>query len=83
MTIEVFISNLVRVIINPLIGFMFAVALAYFIWGVINYIKGADSDSDRQTGSRHILWGIIGLIIMVSVYSILNIAMGTFFGFGI
>lgn len=83
MTIEVFISNLVRVIINPLIGFMFAVALAYFIWGVINYIKGADSDTDRKTGSQHILWGIIGLVIMVSVYSILNIAMSTFFGFGI
>ncbi len=79
MTLDNFISNLVIVIVNPLINLLFAAALAYFIWGVVVYIRKADSPTDRETGANHIMWGIIGLLIMVSVYSILRIALSTVF----
>jgi hypothetical protein len=74
MTIDRFLSNLAVVILNPLIRLMFAVAVVYFLWGVVQYIRSAGSEDGRQKGAKHILWGLIGLVIMMGVYSILQIA---------
>jgi hypothetical protein len=59
---------------------MFALAVIYFLWGVFVYISNAESDEGRQKGGRHILWGLIGIVIMMGVYGILRIATGTVFG---
>ena len=64
-------------ILNPLIWLMFAVAVLYFLWGMLQFIKGADSPEDRKTGQSHMMWGVIGLFIMVSVVSILKIIINT------
>lgn len=79
MSISEFISKLGIVIINPLIRLMFAVALVSFLWGVAKYIQNADDPAERQKGRMGILYGIIGLVIMVSVYSIMAIAKNTVF----
>ena len=52
---------------------MFAAALVYFVFGVILFIRDANSEDGRATGKQHLLWGIVGLAIMVSVYGILSI----------
>lgn len=41
-------------------------------------IKGADSEEDLKTGKRHLLWGLIGLLIMFGAQGILMIIKGTF-----
>ena len=64
-------------IINPLILLMFGVAMIVFFWGVIQFISSADNDSKRNEGKQHLLWGIIGLFIMVAVYGILNLVIDT------
>lgn len=78
MPLNTFLARLVDTIVNPLIVLMFAAAVVYFLWGVFNYIKGAASDSDRKTGAQHILWGVVGMFIMVSVYGIIKVALNTF-----
>ena len=60
-------------ILNPLIGLIIAVALMIFIWGVIEFIAGAANDEKRVKGKQHMVWGIIGLFIMVSVFGIMQI----------
>lgn len=73
-----FLQKLVENIINPLIGLIFVAAVVMFLWGVTKYIKGAASDSDRETGTKHITWGLVGMFIMVSVYGIIRMALTTF-----
>ena len=80
MTIDTFLMKLATTIINPLIRLMFAAAAIYFIWGVFKYIKDSDSESERQTGSRHILWGLVGMAIMMGVYGILQTFSGLITG---
>lgn len=75
---DVFLQKLLDTIINPLIKLLFALAVVYFVWGVFNYIKGEDNGGDRETGTKHIMWGIIGLFIMVSAYAIVQIVGRTF-----
>jgi hypothetical protein len=72
-----YLSKFVNNIVNPIIYFLFAVALMYFLYGVIIFIVNADDEEARNTGKKHILWGIVGLFIMVSVYGIIGIVLGT------
>lgn len=64
-------------IINPLILLLFGTAMIVFFWGVIQFIYYADNDSKRNEGKQHLLWGTIGLFIMVAVYGILNLVIDT------
>lgn len=73
----IYLGRFVDNIVNPLIYFLFAIALLYFLYGVFVFILNADDESKRDTGKKHMLWGIVGLFIMVSVYGILGLIIGT------
>jgi hypothetical protein len=79
-TVEHLIAVLTREIINPLIALLFAIALVLFIVGVVRYLLNGDSDEARQTGTRHIIYGIIGMTVMAGVYGILAFIQGTLNG---
>ena len=64
-------------IVNPTILLLFVLALLYFIWGVIQYVIKADSDEIRTQGKQHMVWGIVGMFIMVAVYGIIAIIKNT------
>ncbi|MFA6397808.1 MAG: hypothetical protein WDK96_03110 [Candidatus Paceibacterota bacterium] len=65
----------IRVYLIPL---MFSLALLIFIYGVVWYIwKGKDS-KEQEEGKKFMLWGIIALFVMVSVWGIVSILTNTF-----
>ena len=66
-----------RVVINPLIILIFAIAVVYFIYGLTRYLLSPDNEEVRSTSKSHMLWGIIGMFIMVSVFGIMNILLTT------
>ncbi len=72
-----FVAKINDVILFPLISLMSGIALLFFLYGVFEYIKGAGSAEAHEKGQKHILWGIVGLLIMVSAYAILTIAANT------
>jgi lysylphosphatidylglycerol synthetase-like protein (DUF2156 family) len=71
------IHKINTVIVNPLILLMFAAAVLVFLYGVFEYVKDSDSEEARSTGRNHILWGVVGMFIMISVFSIMDIIMNT------
>ncbi len=73
-----FLMKLNDAILYPLITLMMAIALLIFLWGCFEFIMAAGDPGARTTGKKHILWGIVGMVIMVSAYGILTIAVGTF-----
>ncbi len=60
-------------IVNPVIGLLFAVAIAFFIWGIIEFIANADNETKRAQGKRNIIWGLVGLFIMTTVMGIIQL----------
>lgn len=66
-----------RVILNPLILFLFALALAYFLYGVMQFIINPGNEEIRKTGKSHMMWGVIGMVIMVSVFGIMQLIVNT------
>lgn len=67
------IDSIEFLIINPLIGLLFAAGLVFFLWGLAQFIMNADSEEGRTTGKQHMIWGIVGMFIMVGAYAIINI----------
>lgn len=66
-----------RVIINPLITLLFALAVVYFLYGLVQYLLNPDSEEIRKSSKSHMLWGIIGMFIMVSVFGIMSLILTT------
>lgn len=72
------VSKLRDAILDPLILLLVAAAIVVFFWGAFQYVYGASQGDVQEEGKKHMLWGIIGLVIMMSAYAILTIATGTF-----
>ncbi len=63
-------------ILNAIIPFIIAIAVVFFIWGVFQYMIAGDEDKKKEAKGM-ILYGIIGIFVMVSVYGLVNILVRT------
>jgi uncharacterized membrane protein YidH (DUF202 family) len=73
-----FIGKVDTMIINPLIYFLFALAVVFFLYGVLEFLMNQENEEKKTTGKRHMLWGIIGIAIMLGVWTILGMIINTF-----
>jgi len=73
-----FIFKVNKMIINPLIILLFALALVFFLYGVFEFIANQDNEEKKTKGKSHMLWGIIGITIMIGVFALMNIIINTF-----
>jgi hypothetical protein len=66
---------------RSVIPLIFALAAVMFVWGVVHYfILNADEEQKRTQGKMFMIWGIIALTVMVSVWSLVAILGNTFPG---
>ena len=70
-------DKIISQILQPIEYLLFAVAIVYFLYGVMGFIQNADAPEKRKEGEKHIIWGIVGLFIMVSAVGIINLIYGT------
>lgn len=64
--------------INQATPVVVALALLGFFWGLALYIFGVGKDDTRKKGLSIMIWGIIALFVMLSVFGIINALQGTF-----
>lgn len=75
--VDAYISVVATNILNPIIALGMVATTLLFVWGVFSYMRGAADSSARADGARHVMWGVIGMAIMVSVYGIINLVAAT------
>ncbi|MEX2029125.1 MAG: hypothetical protein WD963_01440 [Candidatus Paceibacterota bacterium] len=73
-----FIANVNREIINPLILLLFALAVVFFLYGMVEFLFNQTNEEKKTTGKSHMIWGIVGITIMMGVWAILGILLNTF-----
>ncbi len=61
-----------------IIPILIAVALLYFFWGIITYIRKAGDEKERGNARAMMMWGIIALFVMVSAWGLVSILQDTF-----
>ncbi|MEK7114223.1 MAG: pilin [Patescibacteria group bacterium] len=61
-----------------LVPVLMAIAFIVFLWGIFKYfIWGAENESEKAEGRKFAMWGIIGFVIIMSVWGIVNIVKDT------
>ena len=73
-----FVDRLTSGVFQPLIYLSFVAGLAYFLYGVLKYLRKSSDETEREEGRQMMLYGIIALFVMVSVWGLVGVVAGTF-----
>jgi phosphatidylglycerophosphatase A len=71
--IDVFLENIYSELFSPIASLLFVLATVIFFWGVIEYIAESSNEESVSDGKRHIVWGLVGIVIIISVWGIMNL----------
>jgi len=72
-------STILYLINAVLVPLLFAVAFIVFLYGIAKtYIFSAGETEKVQEGHRLVLWGIIGFVVMISLWGLVNVVANTF-----
>ncbi|MGC9605584.1 MAG: Mbov_0395 family pilin-like conjugal transfer protein [Minisyncoccia bacterium] len=63
---------------NTVIGILISLAVIWIIWNVVSFIIHADNPEKRGESGKAILWGVVGLFVILSIWGLVNILTGTF-----
>ena len=56
--------------VGSLIPIMFALALIWFFWGLIKFIRSAGDPKEAANGKNIMIYGVIAIAVMISIYGI-------------
>jgi len=73
MTFQEFIIKVQDAILTPIITLLALGAFVVFLWGIVEFIAGADNEEKRTKGQQHMIWGIIGLVIIFGANAIVTL----------
>ncbi len=74
--ILLFLKCIISVSIIPL---LFAIAISVFVWGIIKYIRNAEDSKKREEGRNFMIYGIVSIFVIVSMWGLVGFLRNTFF----
>ena len=76
MTFATLVDAIVSFIDSYILPLLYALALFFFVWGVYRYFMSAGDEDKRKKGRAFAVWGLIGLLIIASVWGIVTMLVG-------
>ena len=76
-SIQDIFAAIITILENSIIPIIVGLAVVTFLIGVLKFIRSAGEEKARSEGKQFMLWGIIGLAVMVSVWGLVGIVTGT------
>jgi len=70
-------ETIIKGILGPLVPLLISLAVVIFLYGVIVLIF-SEGGEKKEEGKQYMLWGIIGIFVMVSVWGLVNLLKGQF-----
>ncbi len=64
-------------ILGAILPVLVALGMVYFVWGVISYVIASDEEA-KSKGRNRIIYGIIGLAVIIGVWGLVTILNNTF-----
>jgi len=68
--------GLANTFLNALIGLFITLAIVVFFWGLIKYLW--DMGEDKSEGLKIMMYGVIAIFVMVSIWGIIRLLQNTF-----
>ena len=69
-----------RSVVNLVIPLLASLAFAASLYGIIRFIASAGSEEKRSEAKKYVLYGLVGMFIIVAFWGILTVVANTFFG---
>lgn len=69
---------IIDIINSYVIPLIIGVAGLIFMIGVIKYVTAGDDAAGREGARNMMVWGIVALFVMISVWGLVNLLVGTF-----
>ncbi len=64
-------------LLNKVVPVLIALGVVYFVWGVISFVI-ADDEEAKTKGKDRIIWGIIGLAVIIGMWGLVAVLRNTF-----
>jgi hypothetical protein len=77
-SIENLLGLFLRILNQYIVPLIVAIAVVWFMWGIIQYVTAGDSEDKRKEGTWKMVYGIIAIFVILSVWGLVNILQGTF-----
>ena len=68
----------ITILLGNVIPVLVALGIVYFVWGVVQYVIASNEEA-KKSGKERIVFGIIGLAIVVSLWGLVYVVENTFF----
>ena len=68
----------IQTILGALVPLLGTAAFVVFLWGVVKFISAGGNEEKRKEAKNLIIYGLIGLFVMVAVWGIIKLVAGTF-----
>ena len=75
------LNKIIKVVLNPIMLVIFATGFLLFVYGFFEYMRGlnaGENNDKRKYGQQHMIWGVVGMLIMVSFNGIIALIDNTF-----
>ncbi len=68
----------IKIILNAVIPVFMLAGTAVFLWGIIKYITAAGDEEKAKTAKSYIIYGLIGVLVMVTFWGIITVLANAF-----
>jgi len=72
------IIGFIHAFINTVMPIIISLAVLYFVWNVFLFVGAGDDEEKRKAARGKMIFGIIAIFVMVSVWGLVNILVNTF-----
>lgn len=70
--------NDAKSIANTIIPLFMIIGVAVFLWGIVKYITHSGDEEARKSAQGYIIYGLIGIFVMVAFWGIITLLATTF-----
>jgi len=72
------VADIFLKIFQVFVPVIIGLAVLIFLWGIAKFVLNAGNEQAREEGKRLMIWGIVALFVMVSVWGLVQILIATF-----
>ena len=76
-TLQTIVGKLVG-FINLLVPVLASAAIVFFFYGLVRFIRNSGDSKGRAVGRDAIVWGLIGMFVIISLWGIVNFIQAAF-----
>jgi len=69
----------ISTLLGSIIPVLELIAVAVFIYGIVRFIYAGGNENERKEAKNYIIYGLIGIFVLVAFWGIIQIVINTFF----